>query len=674
VPSDAWLVDRNGAPLSERRVDPRIRRGDWIALADVSPALSSALIAAEDKRFMEHRGVDWTGLAGAAWDSVWRTLDGRRVRGGSTLTMQLAGLLDPALAAGGATRTLGQKWDQARAALAIERTWSKREILEAYLNLVSYRGELAGLDAAARGLFGKAPTGLDAREAAILVALLRGTRASPGIVGQRACAVAAQVAADSSCSDIRTLAEATLTGAYRLPPRIDLAPHLAARLLKTPGERVATTLDADLQRHASEVLRRRIAELADLDVEDGALVVLDNASGEVLAYVGSSGELSRAARVDGVTAPRQAGSTLKPFLYALALDMRVATAASLVDDSPLALPTARGLYVPQNYDRDFHGPVSVRTALASSLNVPAVRTLGLVGLDRFHETLARLGFATMTEPADHYGAALALGGVDVTLLALANAYRALANGGIAGPTRMLLGTTHDVAGERVFGRDASFVVADILADRGARALTFGLESPLATSAPAAVKTGTSKDLRDNWCVGFTARYTIGVWVGNFSGAPMRDVSGVTGAAPVFRDVVAYLHAAGAPQPLAAPSGVVRENVRFEPPVEPERIEWFVRGTEMTVVRAIATGTATTPQIRYPAPDTVIALDPDLPPGHERVVFEAAPVIGGLQWRVDDTVLADERGRAAWTPRRGRHTLSLTDAAGRTLSQVAFEVR
>jgi len=674
VSSDAWLVDRNGVPLSERRVDPKVRRGDWIALADVSPALATALIAAEDKRFMEHHGVDWTGLAGAAWDSVWRTLDGRRVRGGSTLTMQLAGFLDPALAAGGTPRTLGQKWAQARAALALEKRWTKREILEAYLNLVSYRGELAGLDAAARGLFGKAPAGLDAREAAILVALLRGTRASAAIVAQRACAVAAQLSPDASCAEIRTLADATLTGGYRLPPRVDLAPHLAVRLLTTPGGRVATTLDAGLQRHASDVLRRQIAELADRGVEDGALVVLDNASGDVLAYVASSGELSRAPLVDGITAPRQAGSTLKPFLYALALDMRVATAASLVDDSPLALPTARGLYVPQNYDREFHGPVSVRTALASSLNVPAVRTLALVGLDRFHETLARLGIATLTEPAEHYGAALALGGADVTLIALANAYRALANGGVVSATHVLRDAAPVGAGQRALGPDATFIVADILADRGARALTFGLESPLALGVPAAVKTGTSKDLRDNWCVGFTSSYTVGVWVGNFSGAPMRDVSGVTGAAPIFRDVVAYLHAAGAPPAFAASQGVVRANVRFEPAVEPERGEWFVRGTEMAVVRASATGTSPTPQIRYPAPDTVIALDPDLPAGHERVVFEAAPAIAGLQWRLDDTLLADERGRAAWTPQRGRHTLALTDAAGRTLAQVAFEVR
>ncbi len=189
--SEAQLLDRNGAVLATQRADPRIRRLDWIPLADVSPVVATTLIAAEDRRFYEHAGVDWPGFASAAWDSVWRSLDGRGPRGASTLSMQLAGLLDPALAIAGNSRTLGQKWDQAQAALALERTWTKRQIIEAYLNVTTYRGELTGIDAAARGLFGKSPAGLDAREAAILVALQRGPNAPAVTVAQRACAVAA---------------------------------------------------------------------------------------------------------------------------------------------------------------------------------------------------------------------------------------------------------------------------------------------------------------------------------------------------------------------------------------------------------------------------------------------------------------------------------------------------
>ena len=680
VSSEAILLDRHGAPLSELRVDRTVRRLDWVALSDVSPAFVSVLIAGEDKRFYEHSGVDWTGLASAAWDSVWRTLDGRRLRGASTITMQVVAFLDPALVPDGGPRTFGQKWDQAQAARELERAWTKPQILESYLNLASYRGELIGLHAAARGLFGKSPAGLDAREAAILVALLRNPNASPAIVAQRACALADAI----PCEELRAMTMVTLAMPYRLSPRWNDAPHLAAKLLKRPGEPLQTTLDGDLQRFAATTLRDHLTDLADRGVGDGALIVLDNATGEVLAYVGSAGSLSSTPQVDGVTALRQPGSTLKPFLYALALDGRYLTAASLLDDSPVAIATARGMYVPQNYDRDFHGLVSVRNALASSLNVPAVRTLELIGVERLHDTLKRLGLDTLDRDAEFYGAGLALGDADVTLLALTNAYRTLANGGVAGSARFVLAardqahaTSETAAADtrRVFGAPASYIVADILSDPAARALSFGLENPLATRVWSAVKTGTSKDMRDNWCVGFTSRYTVGVWVGNFSGAPMREVSGVTGAAPIWREIVHRLHATDMSSKPSAPSGLSRTTVWFEPRVEPDRKEWFLAGTEMTVVER-ANGEGAAARIRYPAADAIIALDPDIPPGAQRVVFEAAPARAGLRWRLDGVALgeADAGGRLDWNPSRGRHTLELEDTDGRVVSATAFEVR
>ena len=286
-PSEAVLLDRGGTVLATARIDRSVRRLDWVALDEVSPALVAAVVAGEDKRFFEHDGVDWTGLAIAAWDSAWRVVDGRRPRGGSTLTMQLAGLVDPALRArGGEARTLGQKWDQASAALAIEERWSKREVLEAYLNLSSYRGELVGIGAAARGLFAKAPSGLDARESAVLVALLRGPSAQPAIVARRACSVALALAPLADCDAVRATASTALAGGNRLQAREDLAPHLAARLLRVPGERLVTTLDANTQAFAQATLVEHLSALADRGVGDGAIVVLDNASGEVIAWVG----------------------------------------------------------------------------------------------------------------------------------------------------------------------------------------------------------------------------------------------------------------------------------------------------------------------------------------------------------------------------------------------------
>jgi penicillin-binding protein 1C len=681
--SEAQLFDRHGVLMATQRADPKARRLAWVALADVSPVLVSTLVAAEDKRFYKHHGVDWLGFAGAAWDSLGRAVDGRGARGASTLTMQLAGLIDPELALTGSARTLGQKWNQAQAALALERTWTKPQVLEAYLNLTSYRGELSGIDAAARALFGKAPAGLDARDAAILVALQRGPNAPAPTVAQRACAVAAIAAPELSCEDVRASAMIALSGAYRLPQRDNLAPHLATRLLKTPGARVTTTLDADLQRYAIGVLRDHLAELADRGVADGAIVVLDNASGGVLAWVGSSGELSTAAQVDGVIALRQAGSTLKPFLYAQAIDSGLLTAASLADDSPIAIATERGAYIPQNYDRSFRGIVSVRTALASSLNVPAVRTIELLGVDRFYDTLRQLGLQSLTEPADYYGASLALGAADVALLTLANAYRTLANGGVWSATHVIAppdatALRSDEADQhRVYGTPAAFIVSDILSDRAARATSFGLENALATRVWSAVKTGTSKDMRDNWCVGYTSRYTVGVWVGNFSGAPMKDVSGVTGAAPIWRDLVHRLHAEVPSTRPNAPAGALRRRVAFDPAVEDERFEWFLRGTEVALVRgnsADPQSIGATPTIRYPAPDTIIALDPDIPAARERVTFSASASLPGLRWRIDADVLPADRGRADWKPVRGRHTLLLEDAQGNVLSSVGFEVR
>jgi penicillin-binding protein 1C len=613
----------------------------------------------------------------AAWDSAWRTADGKRPRGGSTLTMQLAGLLDPALrASGGDARTLAQKWDQIGAARDIERAWTKAQILEAYLNLVAYRGDLRGVRAAAQQLFGKAPSGLDARESAILVALLRAPGARPQVVAQRACAIAATASADVPCEAIRSRTHLALSGGYRMVVRAQPAPHLASKLARHAGETVVATLDAPLQAFAVRTLRAHVAELASRAVEDGAVVVLDNATGDVLVYVGSTGDLSRAPEVDGAASPRQAGSTLKPFLYARAIDERVLTAASLVDDSPLAIATARGAYVPQNYDRDFRGTVSVRTALASSLNVPAVRTLELLGLARVHDDLVALGLHTLSQDAEHYGAALALGGADVTLVALTNAYRALANGGVWSETRARADAP---AGQtrRVFGEAAAYVIGDILADRGARAAAFGMDNPLATRVWSAAKTGTSKDMRDNWCIGYTSRYTVGVWVGNFSGAPMHDVSGVSGAAPVFRDLVHYLHRDTPSVAPRRPASVVVTETSFDPAFEPARREAFLRGTAATIVRAAGArddATQATPRIRYPADDTVIALDPDVPASHQRVAFVASPAARDLRWRVDGDVLEARGPRATWAPSPGRHRIALEDAAGAALSVVYVVVR
>ncbi len=429
-PSEAWLLDRNGQRLHTLRLDHSVRRLPWVRLEALSPAMQEALLASEDKRFFEHGGVDWKAALGAALDRLLSDSN----RGASTLSMQMAAMLDPNLARGADGRSVAQKWDQMQAARALEKTWSKPQILEAYLNTVTYRGELAGIGAASWGLFQKHPSGLDKAEASLLAALLRGPKAAPDKVAERACDVASKLSPPQpACKTITALAWSTLVVKPRIPFQNQIAPHLARQLLKQPGQIVKTSLNAGLQRFALRALQQQLAELKTRQVEDGAVVVLDNATGEILAYVGSSQSTSDAPDVDAARAPRLAGSTLKPFLYALAIEKRLLTAASLMDDSPLSVETAGGQYLPQNYDRDFKGWVSLRTALGSSLNVPAVRTLVLLEPEPFYDHLKKLGFTTLTRDADHYGYSLALGGVEVTLLELANAYRALANGGVLRP-------------------------------------------------------------------------------------------------------------------------------------------------------------------------------------------------------------------------------------------------
>ena len=676
--SDTLILDRHGELLHRLRTDASVRRGQWVALADISPALRTALVLSEDKRFYEHSGVDWQAASRAAWANLWN----RKTRGASTITMQLSGLLDDDLKRGSRGRSVAQKLGQTVSAQLLERTWRKDQILEAYLNLVPFRGELVGIDAMSQTLFGKAANGLDAREAAVATALVRAPNAAPAQVTQRACAVLKSlqtVGADCEALDLFT------TGALQrrdYAASVGVAPHAARRLVNampsTSAATIKTTLRAPVQRFALQTLKQHLRELADRHVEDGAVVVLDNASGEVLAWVGSSGEdISHSAEVDGVTALRQPGSTLKPFLYAQAIAQKRITAASLLDDSGTQIQTAGGLYIPQNYDHQFKGWISARTALGASLNVPAVRTLVMVSPDAFHKQLVQLGLP-LRESGDYYGYSLALGSAEVSLLNLANAYRALANGGRASPTTLALGTRPDW--RAALDPRAAFIVGDILSDPLARARTFGTDSILGTHFWSAVKTGTSKDMRDNWAVGWSQRYTVGVWVGNASGAPMWDVSGTTGAAPIWAAVMSHLHSSQSSRPPRPPAGVVQVAVQFDKPgatpVEAARQEWFLAGTQqhsfaMHSIAAYAQYSGAGGRITSPTTGTIIALDPDIPSKSQRVTFLADGT--NLRWLMDGKVFA-KGPTAQWLPWPGRHVVRIVDANGKVLDEVRIEVR
>jgi penicillin-binding protein 1C len=663
ISTEGVLLDRNGEPIHELRVDQHGRRLAWVPLNEISPALVDAIIRAEDKRFFHHGGVDWLALSDAAWGSLFSS----KPRGASTLSMQVAAMLEGRLKRGKEHRSLGQKWDQINTARALEKAWTKRQILEAYLNLSTFRGELQGVGVASRALFGKQPSGLNERESLLLAVLLRGPNATGEAVAKRACALGAAMQPPQPCEGLDKLAHEALEGASNPRPAVALAPHVARILVTAEQRRVQSTLDGGLQAFVLDAVNRQLAALADQHVSDAAVLVVDNASGEVLVYLGNSGESSSARYVDGVKAARQAGSTLKPFLYELAIEQRLLTAASLLEDSPINIVTPAGLYVPQDYDQEFKGLVSLRTALSGSLNVPAVRTLTLVGPEPFVDRLRALSFEHLTHDGDYYGYSLALGSAEVSLWELTDAYRALVNGGVLAPLTLAPGPK--AAGQSVMDRAASYIVADILSDRVARSITFGLANPLAGRFWAAVKTGTSKGMRDNWCVGSSRRYTVGVWVGNFDGSPMWDVSGVSGAAPLWLEVMSALHPSDAVA-VAPPPGVETAQVSFDPPVEAQRDELFIAGTAVERVVAKAPE-QTRPTIIYPGQGQIIAVDPDIPPDRQRVRFEATGAASDLQWRLNGEPMING---VLWRPQPGRWLLTLHDANGTQLDAIRFEVR
>ena len=346
--SSARLLDREGRLLHEIRVDEKSRRLDWLTLAEISPGLIQACIQAEDRRFREHGGVDWRALASA----LHQTLVKGRARGASTISMQLASLLYPDLRSRKRQRSLSQKGKQMWLASGIEGGWSKTEILEAYLNLVDFRGELQGISAASWGLFGKAAHGLDASESLVLACLIRAPSAAEKDVLGRARYLAGLMNWRLEEARIRQALKRAVDGGYYIRPQSDLAPHVARRLLRSDSPAgnsprdLLSTLDAQLQRFCLQTLQRKLLEIRSRKVQDGSLMVVENRTGEVPAYLGNAADVSSARHVDGVQARRQAGSTLKPFLYGLAFAERLLTPASLIDDSPIDISLVNGIYRP----------------------------------------------------------------------------------------------------------------------------------------------------------------------------------------------------------------------------------------------------------------------------------------------------------------------------------------
>ncbi len=578
APPEPGLVvyDRSGNVLAQLAAPDRVSALS-VRLSDVSSDLTLALLAAEDARFYQHLGVDPLATLRALWQWIRA---GHVVSGGSTLTQQLARSLFAR------PYSLLGKLHEALLALRIERSLSKPEILEEYLNRVYFGPNLRGLGMASEAYFDKPPSKLDLAEAATLAAIPRGpslydpTR-HPETVRHRRDRILTRMLQQGLVSEIRIQIALQQPLSLHRPLLAGGAEHLVRALargklepsLRTRGplQRLTTTLDLNLQRELEGLVRQTRQRMEDFHGSAAAALIIDNATSEVLGYVGAPEFASKTdfGQNDGVLARRQPGSALKPFVYATAIERAHFTAATLLPDLELNFPSAQSNYSPRNYDRRFHGPVRLRQALASSFNVPAAYTASRVGPKAVLDTLHAFGFSSLDQTPDHYGVAIALGDGEVSLGELGAAYATLARGGLyrslrfatravtaAGAT--ILPTANPQT--RVIAAETAAILTSILSDRAARAPGFGENSVLDLPFPVAAKTGTSRAFRDNWAVGYTREVTVAVWVGNFDGTPLEHSTGITGAGPLLRDALLLAMRARVPAPLFESEGLVARRI------------------------------------------------------------------------------------------------------------------
>ena len=668
------LEDRNGVLLREVLSDEG-GRCRWVKLGEVSPYALKATIAAEDKNFYLHQGVNSLAVLRAIWQNAKH---GRVVSGASTITQQLVRNIFPC------RRNMISKLREAWLALRLERTISKEEILLQYINRISYGNQAFGIEAASRLYFDKPSSQLSLAESAFLTAIPR----SPSLLNPYRCLTGAK---KRQGDILRTMLELGFVDKSEMKRALDedlllmpenkkfRASHFCDFVLSqvSPEKRrelsaIQTTLDFSLEEKIEVLLKNYLDSVKDKGISNGALVVLDNTTSEILSLVGSKDffDVEHDGQVNGALALRQPGSALKPFTYALALE-RGMTAASLVEDTPSQFVTTAGNYNPQNFDRKYHGVLSLRTALACSYNVPAVSVLQMIGPDLLYQRLKALGFESLKQSPGFYGLGLTLGNGEVSLLELVRAYSALPRQGVLLKEKSILRlrTKNHRPTEipdkpkatPVIPPPIAYIITDILADKDARIPSFGYNTPLSFPFPVAAKTGTSKDFRDNWAIGYSPKYTVGVWVGNFDGKPMQNVSGISGCGPLFRDIMFLLHQKTGWSEFKEPEDIIRISVCTLTGELPTAYcrgtveEVFINGTEprrpcsrhqgglpVTVPDAVESKESGLARLEVTVPQDgdIFKLDPVLRRDHQRIKLKASasPVFrtDKVEWWINGT--------------------------------------
>ncbi|MFU8892292.1 MAG: penicillin-binding protein 1C [Luteolibacter sp.] len=592
------VLDRDGRLIHHLTL-PDHTRSRPLAWEEIPPDLIAATLAAEDKRFFQHGGIDLLAIARAARDLA---VERRIVSGASTITQQLVKISSPP-----APRRPWTKVREALAARRLEMAHDKQTILTAYLNKLDYGNLRIGAHEAARAYFQKSPADLSLAECALLAGLPQApSYHNPMRHPERAVArrnVVLHRLAGFPDADSRKIARALNEPLVLRPlPAEPAAPWLPTRAAIKPDETIRTTLSLPLQRDVEAIVKREIRNHHEANLRHAAVVIIHNPTGEIVALVSSGNwDDPRGGQINGTLAPRSPGSALKPFTFLLAFDRLNAHTGNILADIPTRFHTEQGVSLPENYDRTHRGPVTLRHALACSLNVPAMRLLEEIGGPKpLHQLLENLGITTLGDNPGFHGLGLTLGNAPVRLVELTNAYATLARHGRHLPCHWDPDRLAGAEESTPFDARHAYLTAHMLADARARAPAFPPGGALDLPFRCAIKTGTSSDFRDNWCLGFTAEFTVGVWAGNFEHQPMRGISGIDGAGPIFQKTMIRLH---------------RDHPASWPP-RPEGI------TEITIDPRTGKQSGDTP-LHHTQPSRELALTGHLPPPASAGDYDAA---------------------------------------------------
>ena len=703
------LLDRDGNPIGDW-VRPDYYRHHATSLDHIPQDLIEATLAAEDKRFHEHGGIDFRATARAIRDS-WE--QERFVSGASTITQQTV-----KLSAKNSSRTFTTKLYECLTARHVEMVHSKEEILTAYFNHLDYGNLSQGPLQAARHYFNKPLSHLSLAECALLAGLPQAPsrlnpRRNPEAAIKRRNWILDRMAIVWNTNPERIARAKTEPLLLHSGKRSTVAPHLVQLMRRTTDndtqQNIHTTISAPLQRDITKIVREQIKALSKKHIKHAAVVVIHNPTGEILALVGSPDfHQTESGQIDATRTPRSPGSALKPFTYLLAFENGGMTPATIIEDIPTRFADTREEKTFVNYDRRHNGPVTIHYALANSLNVPAIRTLNAIGgAHSMHSFLQKFGISTLNEHPIHYGLGLTLGSGDVSLLELTNAYATLGRMGIHQPTTFLPNPPQNKT--HIASYQSTWMLAQTMTDNLARSATFGTHSSLRLPFPCAVKTGTSTDFRDNWCLGFTADFTVGVWAGNLDNTPMRGISGVTGAAPIFKATMLRLHEDHTPSWFKKPSNMKLCHIdphtgkRHSQPsqttipltlpnthiplaakpsdydskgrvyLDSAYTEWHNKEADQSRFTLHATPHSTlSPQnsklkILSPSREAEYLLDPDLP-GSGKILKLSADASSTVTWHSNTLTIQNNGAHFTATLTPGEHVITARDATGREASR------